>query len=662
MDDTNEDDDFAPTRTAVQRAPPAKASKQDPALVSRVLELMQQNENCTLADIDRTLHAEGFENSAGRPWPRSSDGGVLCRILAANGLPLPPRRGAEEKKKPPLPLPPLPSNGRHAPIAGKKRVAPLVPVRPAATARGSEPTRGSSSGLRTIDDGDDFANIPLKRGPPPPPQPPQVAQRTVAIAGVATTAPSTITMVDLHPPGEEVQPSERLQTVDALTHLLSHATTHGTGANGPGLVDDMVGEEVRMGAQIAAVHGSAAGETVAGTAAVMSAVDGLHPFQEDVGFAHHGNEAGSTNMGAEPSYQSDRMDLDAMALESETAACDTANGAHAPKHAEDICEAYVGGVENKDESSEEEEDPAQQDSPISRARLAARAAQAALLSSVPPAIFAPTSMPPPMQPAAMAAAAAKTTSLPSSFADEAMRTRTCTCDAGVATHPSRPPLSDDDDNDFAMPRPAVPSTACRDGPGSSTSGPSETRPRPSGLSGRAAGRSDLNLFASPAIQADRATGMGRAAGNRRAQPPPAPAAVLPPTPLPAQRGDSCPFCREAWQRWGAHAIVSIPCGHTFGEVCLLAHLQHEKAAGRKHALCPLCRAPIKKGREDVWRLYVSNQDEATSSPGKKRRAAELERERRVEEKALHAAEARAQLAEQALTKLKAEHGKENKIS
>ena len=120
--------------------------------------------------------------------------------------------------------------------------------------------------------------------------------------------------------------------------------------------------------------------------------------------------------------------------------------------------------------------------------------------------------------------------------------------------------------------------------------------------------------------------------------------------LPPQRGDRCAFCGEACQRWGSHAIVSAPCGHTFGEVCLLQHLHHEALAGRKPA-CLMCKQRIRKGKEDVWRLYVAHMEEADGSPGQLRRAAELEREAQVELRALETAKLRAELAEATIADL-----------
>ena len=98
------------------------------------------------------------------------------------------------------------------------------------------------------------------------------------------------------------------------------------------------------------------------------------------------------------------------------------------------------------------------------------------------------------------------------------------------------------------------------------------------------------------------------------------------------------------------ALTTCRCGHTFGENCLHSHLQHETSSGRRPA-CPLCKAPIKKSGEDVWRLYAANQEEADGSPGQLRRAAGLEREVQVEVRALEAAKQRVQQAEAALARL-----------
>ena len=93
---SDDDDAFAPTRTAAPRPPQPKrggtssSCKQDRRLVDRVVALASQGKS--LAEVDLALHREGFVNSAGRPWPRASDGGVLSRILKAAGVPIPLRK------------------------------------------------------------------------------------------------------------------------------------------------------------------------------------------------------------------------------------------------------------------------------------------------------------------------------------------------------------------------------------------------------------------------------------------------------------------------------------------------------------------------------------------------------------------------------------------
>ena len=136
-----------------------------------------------------------------------------------------------------------------------------------------------------------------------------------------------------------------------------------------------------------------------------------------------------------------------------------------------------------------------------------------------------------------------------------------------------------------------------------------------------------------------------------------PAAAPAPSSLRLQRGDRCSFCGEAWQRWGSHAVTSLPCGHTFGEVCLRAHIRIELASGRRHASCPVCKARIKRGAADLRRLYLSSEVAAATSPDQIRRTRELAREIEVERRALAAATARAESAEEATRDAHADRGR-----
>ena len=120
-----------------------------------------------------------------------------------------------------------------------------------------------------------------------------------------------------------------------------------------------------------------------------------------------------------------------------------------------------------------------------------------------------------------------------------------------------------------------------------------------------------------------------------------------------QAGDRCDFCGEHFQRWGSHVPCSAPCGHVFGEVCLLQHVQHALAQGKK-AECPCCRGTLRKGVTDVWRLYVANQDERTDSPARvQARVQSLETERQVELRQMEAALERVAQAEQQLAAMPA---------
>ena len=124
------------------------------------------------------------------------------------------------------------------------------------------------------------------------------------------------------------------------------------------------------------------------------------------------------------------------------------------------------------------------------------------------------------------------------------------------------------------------------------------------------------------------------------------------TALQPQHGERCELCCEPYARWGPHAIASAPCGHTFGECCLIQLVRHANYRSERPR-CPQCRTKLNRGEQDVWRLYVANQDECSGSPGKaKARAEALAHERQVELRALEAATIRVQQAEMALASLR----------
>ena len=78
-------------------------SRQDPRLVQRVQDLARGGRS--LAEIDAALSAEGFTNSAGKPWPRMSDGKVLVRICSNSGIPVPPKSTPAVPASAPPPVP-----------------------------------------------------------------------------------------------------------------------------------------------------------------------------------------------------------------------------------------------------------------------------------------------------------------------------------------------------------------------------------------------------------------------------------------------------------------------------------------------------------------------------------------------------------------------------
>jgi hypothetical protein len=122
-----------------------------------------------------------------------------------------------------------------------------------------------------------------------------------------------------------------------------------------------------------------------------------------------------------------------------------------------------------------------------------------------------------------------------------------------------------------------------------------------------------------------------------------------------QNGEQCAFCGEHLHRWGAHAVCSAPCGHTFGEICLRQYVQYA-VQQRQTAQCPSCKTRLRRGLEDVRRLYVANQEERPDDPARLRQRVDaLEAEKQVETRALAAAEGRARLAEAALQAHQARH-------
>ncbi|XP_063699940.1 E3 ubiquitin-protein ligase RFWD3-like [Culicoides brevitarsis] len=64
-------------------------------------------------------------------------------------------------------------------------------------------------------------------------------------------------------------------------------------------------------------------------------------------------------------------------------------------------------------------------------------------------------------------------------------------------------------------------------------------------------------------------------------------------------GLTCPICLDHWEMTGSHRLVSLKCGHLFGDSCLRRWLR-ECAAGNKS--CPHCKT--KAGPRDIRYLYA----------------------------------------------------------
>ena len=175
------DDDFASSlpvpprqQPALPTVPPTTKCKQDPQLVRRVVDLAKNG--ATLTDIDAALHAEGFCNSIGNKWPRSSDGGVLSRILSAAGIAVPSKGSAPPRPpRPPLEArQPIGLQGSRTIHEGRTDMA-ISKKRPAPSAPSSVPPDEVPSRKTPRPAVKDEEDAFQKGGPcpPPPPSPPR---------------------------------------------------------------------------------------------------------------------------------------------------------------------------------------------------------------------------------------------------------------------------------------------------------------------------------------------------------------------------------------------------------------------------------------------------------------------------------------------------------
>ncbi|KAK3921158.1 E3 ubiquitin-protein ligase RFWD3 [Frankliniella fusca] len=67
-----------------------------------------------------------------------------------------------------------------------------------------------------------------------------------------------------------------------------------------------------------------------------------------------------------------------------------------------------------------------------------------------------------------------------------------------------------------------------------------------------------------------------------------------------EEGKLCPICFDAWTNSGDHRLVSLRCGHLFGQHCIKHWLEIHKASDRK---CPQCKK--KATVKDIRALYAS---------------------------------------------------------
>ena len=62
----------------------------------------------------------------------------------------------------------------------------------------------------------------------------------------------------------------------------------------------------------------------------------------------------------------------------------------------------------------------------------------------------------------------------------------------------------------------------------------------------------------------------------------------------------CPVCFDAWSNSGSHRVVSLKCGHLFGQSCIERWVH----SGGKGARCPQCNEAAQK--KDIRPIYVRN--------------------------------------------------------
>lgn len=86
-------------------------------------------------------------------------------------------------------------------------------------------------------------------------------------------------------------------------------------------------------------------------------------------------------------------------------------------------------------------------------------------------------------------------------------------------------------------------------------------------------------------------------------------------------GDECPICYEPWEESGEHSLVSLKCGHLFGESCLKKWL-NDQHAQQKQRLCPVCRTRVEI--KHIRNLYARRIIQVNADPEVKRLKLELD--------------------------------------
>ena len=239
MQDDDFDSDhesFSVRRPVKPRAPPQivprSSCQQDPALVALTLELARKGKS--LREIDVALAEGGFRNSADRPWPRASDGGVLRRILRSHGVEIPPMQVANAR------------------VAASTRPRPAV----------GEECRRSRRRLSSARDSgatDDFQS-----GAPPPVPPPVPLTRSPAAAGVVAAVVSPVAPLVV---------SELEMREHAV--MIEEAAEDAAGAEAGARAMSPLGDDEEISAVLRDAHTAAAGAVgTGGDAGATSGVGG----------------------------------------------------------------------------------------------------------------------------------------------------------------------------------------------------------------------------------------------------------------------------------------------------------------------------------------------------------------------------------------------------